>query len=117
MSVLGYSYKYNIKSFIDIYRCLLPIEVIAHEQPEKIVEDILNAQGTKFLKDCAIGSHSVFLKDRLSKQLEDSKFVLKDSSAIVIQRNLKAFVAKKKYQKKRVAAVKIQSAFRGWNAR
>uniref|UniRef100_A0A914Y6P3 Uncharacterized protein n=1 Tax=Panagrolaimus superbus TaxID=310955 RepID=A0A914Y6P3_9BILA len=117
MSVLGYPHKINIQTFIKSFRCLLPVEVIAHEGPEKIAEDILNAQGTRYFGDYAIGSHSVFLKDRLLNQLEDLKHALRDSSAILIQRNIRKFAAKKKFERKKQSAVKIQSAFRGWNAR
>lgn len=117
MSVLGYSHKLSLNLFIKSYRCLLPIEVISHEDPQKVAEDIFNAQGTKYLGDYAIGSHSVFLKNRLLKQLEDAKYALRDSAATLIQRNLRKFAAKKDFEKKKTAAIKIQSAFRGWNAR
>lgn len=112
----GYSYKLNFDEFIRAYRCLLPIEVITHNEQEKIVSDILIGQGNKYHKDYAIGSHSVFLKERLIKQLDTSKHQLEDSSAIIIQRNLKKKIKREEFLAKKEAAIKIQSGIRKWLA-
>ena len=117
MSHFGFSNKSSFKEFIKNYRCLLPIEVISYNESRKIVTDILNGQGNKFDSDYCVGTHSVFMKERLIKQLDTAKHSLRDSSAVVIQRNVRKCQAQKEFKRQKEAAIKIQSTFRGWNAR
>uniref|UniRef100_A0A7E4VMD7 Myosin motor domain-containing protein n=1 Tax=Panagrellus redivivus TaxID=6233 RepID=A0A7E4VMD7_PANRE len=117
MNSLGYPQKYCFEKFINLYRCLLPIEVVNHDEPQQIVLDILNGQGSKFISDFAVGSHSVFMKDRLIRQLNNAKEALQENSALIIQRNYRKHVARNNFLNQKAAAIRIQSAARGWSTR
>uniref|UniRef100_A0AC34Q1U1 Uncharacterized protein n=1 Tax=Panagrolaimus sp. JU765 TaxID=591449 RepID=A0AC34Q1U1_9BILA len=117
LSQYAFPCKFGFEDFISNYRCLLPIEVISYEEPQKLVSDILHGQGNRFDGDYLIGSHNVYLKENLVKQLDFAKQQLQNVSALILQRNVRKYLIRKSYKKKINAAVTVQTAIRGWIAR
>ncbi|MCP9262374.1 BMA-HUM-4 [Dirofilaria immitis] len=59
----------------------------------------------------------VFMRELLREHLEIRRDSLLDSSAIVIQKNIRRWLEERKFAKKRRATIVLQSGLRGWRAR
>lgn len=57
------------------------------------------------------------MKDELSEYLEKCRECRMNVAAVLIQKNVKTFLRKKKYKRMKQATVKLQSCLRGWRAR
>lgn len=64
-----------------------------------------------------LGKTKVFLRTKAYEPLEDLRQVIINSKALVIQKNWKSFLCKKRYLHIRNATLKIQHAYRGWKLR
>lgn len=64
-----------------------------------------------------IGKSKVFLRNRVHEPLEDARNQVIHGKAVVIQRNFKRYLERKKFSKVRTAALRIQHAYRGWKLR
>ncbi|CAI2356602.1 unnamed protein product [Caenorhabditis sp. 36 PRJEB53466] len=113
----GYPVKMSKTAFARQYRCLLPGDIAQCQNEKEIIQDILQGQGVKFENDFKIGTEYVFLRERLADRYESQQYQICRNAAIVIQKNMKTFVAQKVYKRKRTAIVKLQAGLRGWKAR
>lgn len=57
------------------------------------------------------------MREPLREHLETRRNALLDSSAIVIQKNIRKWLEERKFAKKRHAVIVLQSGLRGWRAR
>lgn len=96
---------------------MLPGDIAQCQNEKEIIQDILQGQGVKYENDFKIGSEYVFLRERLSDKYEGQQYQICRDAAVVIQKNLKTFVARKIYKRKRAAIIKLQAGWRGWSAR
>uniref|UniRef100_A0A183EN93 MyTH4 domain-containing protein n=1 Tax=Gongylonema pulchrum TaxID=637853 RepID=A0A183EN93_9BILA len=63
------------------------------------------------------GKTKVFLREELRDRLETRRDSLLEQSATVIQKNVRKWLAAKKFAEQRRATVVLQSGLRGWRAR
>lgn len=61
-----------------------------------------------------IGLTKIFLRETLDQYLEQQRLYVTRKSALIIQKNLRMHVARKKYLKLRSNAIKIQSFVKCW---
>ncbi|ULT80880.1 hypothetical protein L3Y34_011038 [Caenorhabditis briggsae] len=115
--IKGYPVKMSKTSFARQYRCLLPGDIAMCQNEKEIIQDILQGQGVKYENDFKIGTEYVFLRERLADRYESQQNRICSDAAIVIQKNLKSFVAQRIYKRKRAAIIKLQAGLRGWKAR
>ncbi|CAL2049495.1 unnamed protein product [Caenorhabditis brenneri] len=113
----GYPVRMSKTTFARKYRCLLPGDIAMCQNEKEIIQDILQGQGVKYENDFKIGTEYVFLRERLADRYENQQNKICSEAAIVIQKNLKSFVAQKIYKRKRAAIIKLQAGLRGWKAR
>ncbi|EPB78932.1 myTH4 domain protein [Ancylostoma ceylanicum] len=99
------------------YRCLLPSDIALCQKQKEIIIDILDGQGVKFADDHRIGANYVFMRDRLANRLQTLREKTQRDAAYVIQKTMRAYVARKGYLRKRQAIIRLQAALRGWKAR
>lgn len=111
----GFPIHLTFEEFVTKYRCLtkqkhrLPT---ARDQVLAVIKD-LNVPSVEW----QVGKTKVFLRSRAHEPLEDVRMQIINKNALVIQRSWKRYVALKKYQKMRNAALRIQHAYRGCKLR
>eukprot|EP00081_Caenorhabditis_elegans_P009581 NP_001294790.1 Heavy chain, Unconventional Myosin [Caenorhabditis elegans] len=115
--VKGYPVKISKTTFARQYRCLLPGDIAQCQNEKEIIQDILQGQGVKYEDDFKIGTEYVFLRERLAERYDGLQNKICGDAAIIIQKNMKSFVAQKVYKRMRAAIIKLQSGLRGWKAR
>ncbi|KAL6722500.1 hypothetical protein Aduo_017619 [Ancylostoma duodenale] len=99
------------------YRCLLPSDIALCQKQKEIIVDILDGQGVKFADDHRIGANYVFMRDCLANRLQTLREKTQREAAYVIQKTMRAYVARKGYLRKRQAIIRLQAGLRGWKAR
>lgn len=57
------------------------------------------------------------MRERLAERYDGLQNKICGDAAIIIQKNMKSFVAQKVYKRMRAAIIKLQSGLRGWKAR
>lgn len=62
--------------------------------------------------DFQLGSTKVFLRENLERVLEHERATILRHAAVILQRNIRGFLARKHYVSARRSAVRIQSAMR-----
>uniref|UniRef100_A0A1I7T3H4 Myosin motor domain-containing protein n=1 Tax=Caenorhabditis tropicalis TaxID=1561998 RepID=A0A1I7T3H4_9PELO len=115
--IRGYPVKLSKTTFAREYRCLLPGDIAMCQNEKEIIQDILQGQGVKYENDFKIGTEYVFLRERLADRYEKQQNKICSDAAILIQKNMKTFVARRVYKRKRAAIIKLQAGLRGWKAR
>ncbi|TMS35963.1 hypothetical protein L596_003243 [Steinernema carpocapsae] len=113
----NFPFMMPISEFAQRYRCVLPFEATQNGKEIALVQDILDAQGIKYSNDFQIGRTLVFLRQSMSGHLQRMQSSICDRAAIVIQRNVRALVAQRSYQRKKHAVTVLQAGFRGWKTR
>lgn len=59
-----------------------------------------------------LGTNKVFLRENLERTLEHERATILRKAAVVVQRNVRGFLARKHYTNARRSAVKLQAAMR-----
>ncbi|VDK81086.1 unnamed protein product, partial [Cylicostephanus goldi] len=113
----GFPVRIPFERFARNYRCLLPSDIALCQNQKEIIDDILDGQGVKFADDYRIGMNYVFMRDRLANRLQSLREKTQREAAYVIQKTMRAYVARKSYLKKRNAVIRLQAGLRGWKAR
>ncbi|RCN51038.1 myTH4 domain protein [Ancylostoma caninum] len=113
----GFPVRIPFERFARNYRCLLPSDIALCQKQKEIIIDILDGQGVKFADDHRIGANYVFMRDRLANRLQTLREKTQRDAAYVIQKTMRAYVARKGYLRKRQAIIRLQAGLRGWKAR
>ncbi|VDD88672.1 unnamed protein product [Enterobius vermicularis] len=113
MSRHGYNFRQKVTSFAKRYACLLPKEATDFQNVNEKVNDILEQQGVRYQER----KTNIHLKDDLYMHLEKLRSNIRERSAIIIQKMVRGFLARKNYERQRHAAVVLQSGLRAWKAR
>ncbi|CAI5456126.1 unnamed protein product [Caenorhabditis angaria] len=113
----GYPIRIPKRVFARQYRCLLPGDIAMCQNEKEIILDILQGQGVKYENDYKIGNDYVFLRECLADRYESQQFKICHDAAIIIQKNMKSYVAQKQFEKKKKSVIILQAGLRGWKTR
>ncbi|CAB3399738.1 unnamed protein product [Caenorhabditis bovis] len=114
----GYPIRHDYYHFVFRYRVLVPgikgptKRLDLHECAKIICRKVLGAN-----EDYQLGKTKVFLKDRHDLFLEQEYYRVLKEKAIVIQKNVRRWLVKKDFDKQKQAAIRIQTAWRGYDQR
>ena len=112
---LGYPIRYKYSLFISRYRLLIGQKPAFLEMPKDITQFMLSKlSSTKYKQMYQIGWSKVFLKEALDNYLEQQCGLISRRAALVIQRNLRMFVARQKYRKLRASVICFQRLAKAW---
>lgn len=111
---LGFPIRYKLQQFISRYRVLLATKLNPEWTPKELCIQILSKLESTYRTQYQIGLTKVFLRENLDQYLEQKRIQIIRSSAIVIQKHMRAHVVRKNYIKMRLCAILIQSHVRAW---
>jgi myosin heavy subunit len=110
----GYQIHLPFEEFVYRYQCLtkrvrnLPIR-------EQVLAVINNLHVPP--NEWQLGKSKVFLRAKVHEPLEDARKQVINAKVTIIQKHWKRYYERGKYNKVKVAALKIQHAYRGWKLR
>ncbi|CAG0891503.1 unnamed protein product [Darwinula stevensoni] len=108
---LGYPVRMKFGQFSERYRCLIPEHLPRGIPPREITQLVLD-RIPRVRDMCQLGTHKVFLKEEMERQLEKERADILHKAAVEIQRFVKGKLAHKRYLTQREAAIRIQKQFR-----
>ncbi|XP_059488702.1 myosin-VIIa-like isoform X2 [Neocloeon triangulifer] len=109
----GYPIRHAFKDFVERYRILVPgIQHSAKADWKHLSNKICGAILGR--SDYQLGHSKVFLKDAQDLQLEQERGVVLAARILILQRCIKGWIQRRRYQRLRAATVKIQTAWRGY---
>ncbi|CAD6187198.1 unnamed protein product [Caenorhabditis auriculariae] len=114
----GYPIRHGYMQFVQRYRVLAPslkgptVSLNVHEAAKQICNNVLGQNA-----DYQLGRTKIFLKDRHDLVLEQEYYRVLNSRAIVIQKCVRGWLAKKDFSQRRQAAITIQKTWRGYEQR
>jgi myosin heavy subunit len=85
-----------------------------NETPKEITYMILARLEAKYKVMYQMGLTKVFLRELLDQYLEQQLIQVIRKSALIIQKSLRMFVARRKYLKLRASVILIQSHVKTW---
>uniref|UniRef100_A0A0K0FAB5 Unconventional myosin heavy chain 6 (inferred by orthology to a C. elegans protein) n=1 Tax=Strongyloides venezuelensis TaxID=75913 RepID=A0A0K0FAB5_STRVS len=110
----GYPIRYTYQAFIDRFRLILKTvkdgqksDIIMASQA--ICEKVLGFKG-----DFQLGKTKIFLKENDEYVIEKHNDSMMNHYATIIQKTIKGFKQKRKYEKEKNAAILIQAQWRGY---
>lgn len=115
----GYPVRMKFQDFVDRYRYLVPGKIPRGAPFRDLCRAILEnsaATGTAG-PDYQLGATRVFLREALERQLEISRGEQLRDAALVLQKNIRGFLARKRFVNARNSAVTIQKHWKGYNQR
>lgn len=107
----GYPIRHAFEEFVDRYRYLTPGIPPAHKTDckaasEKICSTVLSG------KDYQIGNTKIFLKDSEDQFLEEERSKILEKYILILQKNIKGWIYRRRFKAMRAAAVVIQKHWR-----
>ncbi|CAB3368903.1 Hypothetical predicted protein [Cloeon dipterum] len=109
----GYPIRHAFKEFVERYRILVPgIQHSAKADWKHLAGKICQAILGKV--DFQLGKTKVFLKDAQDLYLEQERAIILAARILILQRCIRGWIQRRKYQRLRAATVKIQTAWRGY---
>ncbi|GLJ12586.1 hypothetical protein SUGI_0194010 [Cryptomeria japonica] len=114
ISCAGYPTRRAYDEFLDRFGILVQKLLDGHCDEKLAVEELLQ----KFnLSNYQLGKTKVFLRAGQMAELDARRAEVINNAAKIIQRALRTFIAWKEFNRKRKAALKIQTYWRGWLGR
>lgn len=111
----GYPVRLRFQHFVERYRHMMRNPLprgTPYRDLCRNVLDTLPATGVEG-PDFQLGATRVFLREALHRALEGGRSERHRNAAVVIQKNVRAMLARKRLQRQKRAAVKIQSYWKG----
>ncbi|XP_062560255.1 unconventional myosin heavy chain 6 [Armigeres subalbatus] len=110
----GFPVHLTFDDFVQRYQCLTKRfrNLSSQDQALAVIRE-LNVPQTEW----QTGKTKVFLRSVVHEPLEDARKQVINSKALVIQRNWKRYSQQQNFGKLRVAALRIQHAYKGWKLR
>ncbi|XP_028967897.1 unconventional myosin-XV-like [Galendromus occidentalis] len=109
---IGYPIRFKFLQFVDRYRCLLADEIDRTASPRDVCHRILE-QFSSEENQYQLGNTKVFLREPLEQILDQARVATIRSAIVLIQKNIRGYLAHKRYDRMKESAVKIQATFRG----
>lgn len=112
----GYPVRLRFQHFVDRYRHMLRNPIPRGTPYRELCRGVLDNLPSTNLDgpDFQLGATRVFLREAFHRTLESSRSDRLKNAAVVIQRNVRGMLARKRVQRSENAATKIQSAWRGY---
>ncbi|XP_045475987.1 unconventional myosin-XV isoform X2 [Harmonia axyridis] len=115
----GYPIRLKFHEFVDRYRYLLsgrmrrgtPYRELCHQILERMPSTETDGP------DYQLGATRVFLREKLQQQLELKRTDCVKDSAVVLQKYIRGFIARRKYRRLRRSAITIQKHWKGYQQR
>ncbi|KAL2609153.1 hypothetical protein R1flu_027726 [Riccia fluitans] len=114
ISCAGYPTRRTFDEFIDRFGLLAPELMNGNYDEKTVTEKLLQKMG---LTGFQVGQTKVFLRAGQMATLDAKRAELLSNAARTIQRQVRTYLARKEFLRKREAAIKIQAAWRGRMAR
>jgi len=114
ISCAGYPTRRTYDEFLDRFGLLAPKFVDTQNNEKAATEELLQRLN---LSNYQLGKTKVFLRAGQMAELDARRAEALNNAAKVIQRQFRTFIARKEFNRKRKAALKIQCYWRGWLAR
>ncbi|KAF4520564.1 hypothetical protein B566_EDAN011117 [Ephemera danica] len=112
----GYPVRMKFNQFLERYRYLLGSGA-RHPQRGAPMRELCRAILDREPGSYQLGTHRVFMRESLERRLERERADVLSAAVLRIQRNVKAYLARRRYVSQKKAAVKLQCAVRGYMAR
>lgn len=112
----GYPIRHSFKDFVERYRFLIPGIPPSHKTDCKLATARI-CQAALGKSDYQLGSTKVFLKDAHDLFLEQERDRVLTRNIVVLQKNIRGWVYRRRYQRMRTAAMIIQKYWSGWAQR
>ncbi|XP_034941710.1 myosin-VIIa-like [Chelonus insularis] len=111
----GYPIRHDYEEFINRFRCLAKGADSKEYRTlaEKICENVVGKDNG----DYQLGKTKIFLKENHDFILEQQRNQVLANSIIIIQKNVRTWIWRKRYLKKKLAALMIQRVWRGYGPR
>ncbi|KAK9510245.1 hypothetical protein O3M35_005070 [Rhynocoris fuscipes] len=112
----GYPIRHSFRDFVERYRFLIPGIPPSHKTDCRVATGrICHAVLGK--SDYQLGSTKVFLKDAHDLFLEQERDRVLTRNIVVLQKSIRGWVYRRRYQRMRAAAMIIQKYWMGWAQR
>ncbi|BES88965.1 Myosin-VIIa [Nesidiocoris tenuis] len=112
----GYPIRHSFKDFVERYRFLIPGVPPAHRTDCRVATSRI-CYSVLGKSDYQLGSTKVFLKDAHDLFLEQERDRVLTRNIIILQKSIKGWVYRRRYQRMRTAAMVIQKYWHGWAQR
>ncbi|CAB3362581.1 Hypothetical predicted protein [Cloeon dipterum] len=110
----GYPVRLRFGQFVERYRYLLGPTALPKGTPlREVCRAILDREPENY----QLGTHRVFLRETLERRLEEERARVLGTAVLKIQKNVRSYLARRKFQQQKRAAVTVQTAYRGYAAR
>ena len=112
----GYPVRIKYSSFVQRYGCVLKGR-IPRGAPTKEVARVILDRNLQDRSNYELGSTKIFMKEPLEKRLETERRDIQETEVLKIQRYVRGYLARKRYNKMKSSALLIQSHYRGYRVR
>lgn len=112
----GYPVRMKFSQFVDRYRYLLGSGTRPPPRGapmRELCRAILDREPGSY----QLGTHRVFMRESLERRLERERADVLGAAVVRIQRNVRAYLARRRYLAQKKSAVRLQAAVRGYMAR
>ncbi|KRT81983.1 Myosin head, partial [Oryctes borbonicus] len=115
----GYPVRMKFQYFVERYRYLYPGKLPRGVPYRDLCRGILEQRPINLTAgpDYQLGATRVFLREGLERQLEIARADCLRDSALVIQKHMRGYLARKNYRQKKRAAIILQKHWRGYKQR
>uniref|UniRef100_A0A0N4ZLT2 Myosin motor domain-containing protein n=1 Tax=Parastrongyloides trichosuri TaxID=131310 RepID=A0A0N4ZLT2_PARTI len=110
----GYPIRYTYQAFVDRFRLILQSVKDTQKTDIIMASQAICEKALGFKADFQLGKTKIFLKENDQTTLEKHNDSLMNHYATIIQKTIKGFKQKRKFEKERNAAILIQSQWRGY---
>lgn len=112
----GYPIRHGFKEFVERYRFLIPGIQPAHKTECRAATARI-CQAVLGRSDYQLGNTKVFLKDAHDLFLEQERDRVLTRNILILQKSIKGWVYRRRYQRLKIATVIIQKYWKGWAQR
>lgn len=111
----GYPVRLRFQHFVERYRHMIKGPLPRGTPYRELCRSVLDHLPRTGIEgpDFQLGATRVFLREAQHRTLESGRSERLRNAAVIIQRNVRGMLARKKLQRKKKAVVKIQTAWRG----
>lgn len=115
----GYPVRLRFQHFVERYRHMIKGPLPRGTPYRELCRSVLDNLARTGIEgpDFQLGATRVFLREAQHRTLESGRSERLRNAAVIIQRNVRGMLSRKKLQRKKRAVVKIQSAWRGHHHR
>lgn len=115
----GYPVRLRFQHFVERYRHMLRAPLPRGTPYRELCRNVLEALPRTGIEgpDFQLGATRVFLREAQHRALESGRSERLRNAAVIIQRNVRGLLARKKLRSRKQAAIKIQTVWRGHSQR